>query len=73
MLIEYLEEGKTITGEYYSYCKPPTKQGAKIVEDRPNLQKYKNFPSGRCAYPQMRFGEIGKIEGFLLGNIFNWK
>lgn len=39
LLIDYLEKGKTITGEYYSNL--VTKLDAKICENRPGLQKKK--------------------------------
>jgi histone-lysine N-methyltransferase SETMAR len=39
LFIDYLEKGKTITGEYYS--NPLTRRDKKIREKRPGLQKKK--------------------------------
>jgi histone-lysine N-methyltransferase SETMAR len=48
LFIDYLEKGKTITGEYYSNLL--TRLDEKIREKRPNLQK-KNLSLGQCTGP----------------------
>jgi len=64
LFIDYLEKGKTITGEYYSNLL--TKLDGKIHEKRPNLQKKKNhLSSGQCTRPQKCFGNA-KIEASAL-------
>jgi hypothetical protein len=64
LLIDYLEKGKTITGEYYSNLL--TRLDEKIREKRPGLQKKKNhLSSGQCTRPQKCFGN-GKIKGSAL-------
>jgi len=62
LFIDYLEKGKTITGEYYSNLL--TRLDEKIHEKRPGLQK-KHFSSGQCPCPQKCFGN-GKIKGSAL-------
>jgi hypothetical protein len=52
LFIDYLERGKTITGEYYS--NPLTRLDKEINEKRPGLQKKKNhLSSGQCTRPQV--------------------
>jgi len=64
LFIDYLERGKTITGEYYSSLL--TRLDEKIPEKRPSLQKKKNnLSSGQCTRPQKCFGN-GKINGSAL-------
>jgi hypothetical protein len=63
LFIDYLENGKTITGEYYSSLL--TGLDEKIREKRPGLQKKKNLSSGQCTRPQKCFGN-GKIKGSAL-------
>jgi len=47
LFIDYLEKGKTVTGEYYSNLL--TRLDKKIREKRPGLQKKKNhLSSGQC-------------------------
>jgi histone-lysine N-methyltransferase SETMAR len=53
LFIDYLERGKTITGEYYANLL--TRLDEKIREKRPSLQK-KNLPSGQCTRPKKCFG-----------------
>jgi len=61
LFIDYLEKGKTITGEYYSNLL--IRLDKKINEKRPSLQKEKNhLSSGQCTCPQKCFGN-GKIKG----------
>jgi hypothetical protein len=65
LFIDYLEKGKTITGEYY-YSSLLTRVDEKNCEKRPCLQKKKNhFSSGQCNRPQKCFGN-GKIKGSAL-------
>jgi len=60
LFIDYLEKGKTITGEYYSNIL--TKLDENIREKRPGLQKKKNhLPSGQCTCPPKCFGN-GKLR-----------
>jgi hypothetical protein len=62
--IDYLERGKTITGEYYSSLF--TILDEKNRENGPGLQKKKNhLLSGQCARQQKCFGN-GKIKGSAL-------
>jgi hypothetical protein len=61
--IDYLEKGKTITGEYYSNLL--TRLDEKIHEKRPGLQKKKNLSPGQCTRPQKCFGSE-KIKGSAL-------
>jgi hypothetical protein len=64
ILFNYLEKGKTITGEYYSNLL--TRLDEKFHEKRPALQKKKNNLSlGQCTCPQKCFGN-GKIKGSAL-------
>ena len=64
LFIDYLEKGKTVTGEYYSNLL--TRLDEKIREKRPVLQKKKyNLSSGQCTRPQKCFGN-GKIKGSAL-------
>jgi len=64
LFIDYLEKGKTITGEYYSNLL--IRLGKKFHEKRPSLQKKKNrLSSGQCTRPQKCFGN-GKIKGSAL-------
>jgi hypothetical protein len=64
LFIDYLEKGKTITGEYYSTLL--TVLDEKIREKRPGLQMKKNYlSSGQCTHPQKCFGK-GKIKGSAL-------
>jgi hypothetical protein len=61
LFVDYLEEGKTVTKEYYSNLL--TRLDKKICEKRPVLQKEKNhLSSGQCTRPQKCFGN-GKIMG----------
>ena len=64
LIIDYLEKGKTITGEYYSnFLARPDE---KIREKRPGLQKKKIYLlSGQCTHPQNCF-DNGKIKGSAL-------
>jgi histone-lysine N-methyltransferase SETMAR len=50
LFIDYLEKGKTITGEYYSNLL--TRLDEKICEKRPGLQKKNRLSSGQCTRPQ---------------------
>jgi hypothetical protein len=60
LCIDYLEKGKTITGEYYSNIF--TRLDEKIREKRPGLQKKKNhLSSAQCTRQQKCFGN-GKIK-----------
>jgi len=64
LFIDYLEKGKTITGEYYSNLL--NRPDEKIREKRPGLQKKKNhLSSGQCTHPRKCFGN-GKIKGSAL-------
>jgi histone-lysine N-methyltransferase SETMAR len=64
LFIDYLEKGKTITGEYYSNLL--TRLDGKIHEKRPSLQKKKNhLSSEQCTRPQKCFGNR-KIKGSAL-------
>jgi hypothetical protein len=64
LFIDYLEKGKTITGEYYSNLL--TRLDGKNRAKRPGLQKKKNnLSSGQCTHPQKCFGN-GKIKGSAL-------
>ena len=64
LFLDYLEKGKTITGEYYSNIL--TRLDEKILEKRLGLQKKKNhLSSGQCTHPQKCFGN-GKIKGSAL-------
>jgi len=64
LFIDYLEKGKTITGEYYSNLL--TRPDEKIRDERPGLRKKKNhLSSGQCNRPQKCFGN-GKIKGSAL-------
>jgi hypothetical protein len=59
LFIDYLEKGKTITGEYYSNLL--TRQINSC--EKTGLQKKKNhLSSGQCTHPQKCFGN-GKIKG----------
>jgi hypothetical protein len=62
LFIDYLEKGKTITGEYYSNLL--TRLDEKIHEQRPRLGG-KNLSSGQCTCPQKCFGS-GKTKGSAL-------
>jgi len=54
LFIDYLEKGKTITGEYYSSLL--TRLDEEICEKRPRLQKKKNhLSSGQCTRPPQVF------------------
>jgi len=65
LFIDYLEKGKTITGEYYSHLL--TRLEEKICEKRPGLEKKKKnyLSSGQCTRPQKCFGN-GKVKGSAL-------
>jgi hypothetical protein len=63
LFIDYLEKGKTITGEYY--CHLLTRLGEKIHEKRPGLQKKNHLLSGHCTRQQKWFG-TGKSKGSAL-------
>jgi hypothetical protein len=64
LFIDYLEKGKTVTGEYYSNLS--IRLDEKICEKRPGLQKKKKSSlSGQCTCPQKCFGN-GKIKGSAL-------
>jgi len=63
LCIDYLEKGKTVTGEYYSNLL--TRLDEKIREKRPGLQKKKYLSSGQCTRLQKCFGN-GKIKGSAL-------
>jgi hypothetical protein len=64
LFIDYLEKGKTITGEYYSNLL--TRLDEKISEKRPGLQKKKIFHQDNApALVQKCFGN-GKIKGSAL-------
>jgi histone-lysine N-methyltransferase SETMAR len=64
LFIDYLEKGKTITGEYYSNLL--TRLDGKIHEKRPSLQKKKiHLSPGQCTRPQKCFGNE-KIKGSAL-------
>jgi hypothetical protein len=64
LFIDYLEKGKTVTGEYYSILL--TRLVEKICEKRPGLQKKKNhLSSGQCTRPHVCFCN-GKIKGSAL-------
>jgi hypothetical protein len=65
LFIDYLEMGKTITGEYYSNFL--TKLNKKIHEKRPSLQKKKNhLLSGQCTHLQMSMGKLRDLHYGLL-------
>ena len=61
--IDYVEKGKTITGEYYSNLL--TRLDEKIREKKPGLQKKNYLSSGQCTCPKKCFGN-GKIKGSAL-------
>jgi hypothetical protein len=64
--IDYLEKGKTITGEYYSNLL--TRLDEKNFEKRPSFakkKKKKKNPSGQCIRQQKCFGN-GKMTGSAL-------
>jgi histone-lysine N-methyltransferase SETMAR len=65
LFIDCLENGKTITGEYYFNVL--TRLDEKIREKTSGLQKKKKNPllSGQCTRPQKCFGN-GKIKGSAL-------
>jgi len=65
LFIDCLENGKTITGEYYSNLL--SRLDEKIREKRPGLQKKKknHLSSGQCTRPRKCFGN-GKIKGSAL-------
>jgi hypothetical protein len=64
LFIDYLEKGKTVTGEYYSNLL--TRLDEKIREKRPVLQKKKyHLSSGQCTRTQKCFGN-GKLKGSAL-------
>jgi histone-lysine N-methyltransferase SETMAR len=63
IFIDYLEKGKTITGEFYSHLL--TRLDEKIRERRHGLQKKKNISLRQCTRPQKCFGN-GKIKGSAL-------
>jgi hypothetical protein len=64
LFIDYLENNKKITGEYYSNLL--TKIDEKHLEKKPGLQKKRNhLLSGQCTRPQKYFGN-GKIKRFAL-------
>jgi len=55
LFIDYLENGKTITGDYYSNLL--TRLDKEIREKRPSLQKKNgHLLSGQCTRPQKCFG-----------------
>jgi hypothetical protein len=61
LFIDYLEKGKTITGEYYSNLL--TRLDKNIFEKK--TAKKIIFLSGQCTHPQKCFGN-GKIKGSAL-------
>ena len=63
LFIDYLEKGKTITGEYCSNLL--TRLDEKIREKKTRFAKKKNLSSGQCTRPQKCFGN-GKIKGSAL-------
>ena len=63
LFIDYLENDKKITGEYYSNIL--TRLGEKIREKSSGLQKKKHLSSGQCNRPQKCFGNA-KIKGSAL-------
>jgi histone-lysine N-methyltransferase SETMAR len=64
LIIDYFENGKTITGKYYYNIL--TRLDKKIREKRAGLQKKKNhLSSGQCTRPQKCFGN-GRIKGYAL-------
>jgi hypothetical protein len=65
LFFDCLENGKTITGEYYSNLL--ARLDGKIREKRPSLQKKKknHLSSGQCTHQQKCFGN-GKIKGSAL-------
>ena len=67
LFIDYLERGKTITGEYYSNIL--TRLDEKIREKMPGLQKKKNLlSSGQCTRPQkcLAMGKLRDLHNELL-------
>jgi len=63
LFIDYLEKGKTITGEYYSNLL--TRLDEKIVRKDPVCKKKNTLSSGQCTRLQKCFGN-GKIKGSAL-------
>ena len=62
LFIDYLEKGKTITGEYYSNLL--TRLDDKFVKKDPVCKRKKtNLSSGQCTRPQKCCGN-GKIKGY---------
>ena len=60
LLIDYLEKGKTITGEYY--CKSFNQTRRKYSWEKTHFAKEKRYlSSGQCTRPQKCFGN-GKIK-----------
>jgi len=51
LFIDYLEKGKTITGEYYSSLLTKLDE-KKIVRKDPVYKRKKYLSSGQCARPQ---------------------
>jgi hypothetical protein len=58
LFIDYLEKGKTITGEYYSNLL--TRLDKKFVRKDPVCKRKNHLSSGQCSRPQKCFGN-GKI------------
>jgi hypothetical protein len=67
LFIDYLEKGKTLTGEYYSNLlnRLDKKKKKKICEKRLSFQKKNHLSSGQCTRPQKCFSN-GKIKGSAL-------
>jgi hypothetical protein len=63
LFIDYLENGKTITGEYYSNLL--TRLDEKIREKNLVCKRKNHLSSGQCTRPQKCFGN-GKIKGSAL-------
>jgi hypothetical protein len=63
LFIDYLEKGKTITGEYYSNLL--TRLDKKFVRKDRVYKRKNHLSSGQCTRPQKCFGN-GKIEGSAL-------
>jgi hypothetical protein len=64
LFIDYLENDKTITGEYYSNLLTRL-EGKKFVRKDLVCKKKKYLLSGQCTRPQKCFGN-GKIKGSAL-------
>jgi hypothetical protein len=64
LFTDYLENGKTITGEYYSSLL--TRLDEKIREKIPGLQKKKKSSFIRTMHPLTKCFDNGKIKGSAL-------